>query len=1062
MNHHTSPLIRQLTRLGCVHLGLYLLGASAQTPHIKPEGVVNGATLTAEVSPGCIMLIKGSNLATAAAAASTSPLLTNMNGTQVLVDGIPSPLLYVSPSQVDVQVPWEANKGVALSVQVSVNGVLSNKVSVASTTFSPGVFSLPSGQGSIVTLDGALAAPLGTYFGSRPVRPGEFISIYATGMGTVNNRPGSGVAALSQPLSIGRTNPTVTIGGVTAPRTFFGLAPGFAGLYQVNVQVAANTPGGDAVPVVVSNAGTYIANTVTIAVAAPPLSGTVPPTVTSFTPPAAPAGATVTIAGTGLTQAANVSFGGILTANLTTVSDTAITAVVPTGATSGPIAVTTLAGTAVSTTNFTVTAAVSPTINSFTPSNGRSGTDVTITGTGFLGTTAVSINGYLASWNVASDTTVTATVEDGSSTGPIAVTTPGGTAISGTNFAVTAFSGDGPPGGAINSIATDPRTPGTLYVGTSIGVFKSANGGTNWIPANAGLVESIGPLAIDPSNPSTIYAGTDEDGTDVAVFKSTDGGTTWAASSSGIPVFTNVRAIAIDPSNPSTIYMGRVGSGVFKSIDAGTSWVAANNGLTDNTHFFSLVIAPTSPPTLYAGTRLGGVFKSTNGGASWTTANSGLGDLAIFTLAVDPSNPSSIYAGTFGGGIFKSTNGGASWASANNGFPLPVPAINAVVFVSATPSTIYAGTIEGIFKSTDSGSSWTKVLPDGGTIAVDPFNTSTIYAATGSGVSKSTDGGSSWVAANNGIALPIPGIDTLAIDPLHPSTIYAGVDQGGKVFKTTDGGSIWTSANNGLPSGTLFIRTLAIDPSDTSTIYAATGSGVYKSTNGGSSWASANNGIPSFAFVVPALTIDPSHSTTLYAGTGFGFYKSTDGAASWTAVNNGLPSGNTSVRVMAVAPSNPSTIFAGAFLGAFRSTDGGANWVGLTGGLAGVDAIAINPSSPSTIYFGRARGTLLKSTDSGSTVASLVNGLPSPPPSVAALAIDPTNPSVVYAGTGSGVFKSTDGGSNWTAMSSGLEGANVLALVIDPSNPSTIYVGTSEGKVFKSISGGTTWQPTGL
>jgi hypothetical protein len=112
-------------------------------------------------------------------------------------------------------------------------------------------------------------------------------------------------------------------------------------------------------------------------------------------------------------------------------SDTQITATVPSGATSGAISVTTPGGTVSSSSSFTVTVASSaPTISSFNPASARVGTSVTIIGTGFTGATQVAFNGTPSSYIVNSDAQITATVPSGATTGPISLTTPGGTTTS--------------------------------------------------------------------------------------------------------------------------------------------------------------------------------------------------------------------------------------------------------------------------------------------------------------------------------------------------------------------------------------------------------------------------------------------------------------------------------------------------------------------------------------------------------------------------------------------------------------------------------------------------------
>ena len=164
------------------------------------------------------------------------------------------------------------------------------------------------------------------------------------------------------------------------------------------------------------------------------------PTVSSFTPTSGPVGAAVSITGTGFTGASKVTFHGTPATTFSVGSDTSISATVPSGATTGPIAVTTAGGTGTSGTSFTVTTIPppgAPTISSFTPTSGPVGTTVSITGTHFTGATSVTFNGVAATpFSVSSATSITAKVPSGASTGPIAVTTAAGTATSSRSFRV--------------------------------------------------------------------------------------------------------------------------------------------------------------------------------------------------------------------------------------------------------------------------------------------------------------------------------------------------------------------------------------------------------------------------------------------------------------------------------------------------------------------------------------------------------------------------------------------------------------------------------------------------
>ena len=160
----------------------------------------------------------------------------------------------------------------------------------------------------------------------------------------------------------------------------------------------------------------------------------VTPQILSFSPPSGAVGTAVTITGVSLTQATKVTFGGVKATTFTVISDTKVTASVPSGAKTGKIAITTAGGSATSSSNFSVT----PTISSFSPPSGTVGTNVTIIGTGLTQTTGVSFGGVAATaFTVSSDTQVTASVPTGALTGKIAITTPGGTATSSGTFTVT-------------------------------------------------------------------------------------------------------------------------------------------------------------------------------------------------------------------------------------------------------------------------------------------------------------------------------------------------------------------------------------------------------------------------------------------------------------------------------------------------------------------------------------------------------------------------------------------------------------------------------------------------
>ncbi|HXE75680.1 MAG TPA: hypothetical protein VNN18_08600 [Candidatus Xenobia bacterium] len=244
-------------------------------PFINPGGVVNAASFAAGApgAAGSIASVFGTNLALETASAPSTPLPTTLGEAQMVFNAdSPAPLFFTSPNQVNIQIPWNLNQA---SLTDNIEGLPSPLITVNLAPFAPGIYttnSMGTGQGNIIianTNPPAIAAPTGAFPGSRPVvRGSEYISIYCTGLGAVTNQPASGSPASASPLSQATTTPTVSIGGVAATVTFSGLAPGLAGLYQVNALVPATAPIGDAVPVVLS-IGTATSNTVTIAVKQP-------------------------------------------------------------------------------------------------------------------------------------------------------------------------------------------------------------------------------------------------------------------------------------------------------------------------------------------------------------------------------------------------------------------------------------------------------------------------------------------------------------------------------------------------------------------------------------------------------------------------------------------------------------------------------------------------------------------------------------------------------------------------------------------------------------------------
>jgi uncharacterized protein (TIGR03437 family) len=194
-----------------------------------------------------------------------------LNGTQVALGDIALPVLYVSAAQVNALIPYSLSASANHPLLIQRNGTSSVPLDVTVADVLPAIYSTNqsgSGQGAVLLANqGLLAAPVNAFPGSRPVKRGEFVEIYASGLGPVENTPPDGAAApAAEPLARMKLTPVITIGGAPVTNIIYaGLAPGQVGLYQINVQVPDGAAAGDAVPVVVT-VGANPSNTVTIAV----------------------------------------------------------------------------------------------------------------------------------------------------------------------------------------------------------------------------------------------------------------------------------------------------------------------------------------------------------------------------------------------------------------------------------------------------------------------------------------------------------------------------------------------------------------------------------------------------------------------------------------------------------------------------------------------------------------------------------------------------------------------------------------------------------------------------
>jgi uncharacterized protein (TIGR03437 family) len=215
-----------------------------QLPVLATNGVVEGAGFTSNrpLAPGGFISLFGSRFTTQAAGATQIPLERELGGVRVRVGNVDAPLHFVSPGQVNAVLPVEARPGAGVSIVVSANGRLTAPQTYLVAPAMPGIFINDAGVPAIRRFVSA-GQPSQPVTPENPARIGDILEIFATGLGETDPPVASGDALQTASTVL---NPvSVEIGGIGVPVLYQGLAPGFVGLYQVNVSVPDSVPIGD-------------------------------------------------------------------------------------------------------------------------------------------------------------------------------------------------------------------------------------------------------------------------------------------------------------------------------------------------------------------------------------------------------------------------------------------------------------------------------------------------------------------------------------------------------------------------------------------------------------------------------------------------------------------------------------------------------------------------------------------------------------------------------------------------------------------------------------------------
>jgi len=534
------------------------------------------------------------------------------------------------------------------------------------------------------------------------------------------------------------------------------------------------------------------------------------------------------------------------------------------------------------------------------------------------------------------------------------------------------------------------------------------------------------------------------------------------------------------------------------------------------------------PTTYYFGATGGGVWKSTDGANTWSPVFDHDGAPAIGSLAVAASDPNTVYVGTGeaclrgnisqGDGVWKSLDGGKTWKNVGLkdsraiGKVIINPRNPDIAFVAALGHPFGPNVERGVFRTVDGGKTWEKVLyKDEKTgavdVAFDPHNPNILFASlwqvqrmpwslqsggTGSGLYRSNDGGTTWKhLEEHGLPKGPYGRIGVAV-AANSDRVYAIIEakEDGGLYRSDDGGDSWRQVNgsHSLTQRPWYYMHVIADPQDADTVYVADVE-FFKSTDGGRNFNKVH---------VPhgdnhGLWIDPKNNQRMIASNDGGATVSLNGGKSWTREDN-QPTGQfyhvitdtrTPYYVYGSQQDNSSVAIAS------RSDDGAIgrdDWYAVGGGEAGY--IAPYPMDPNIVYAGDYQGNLTRfdrrtnqiqniavspELGDGGGAARLTHRFQWTAPMV----ISPQDPNTIYYG-GERVFKTTDGGVHWEAISPDLTRNDkskqqasggpitiddtgteyydtVFAIAPSPVTKGVIWAGTDDGLIQLTRDEGKSW-----
>lgn len=584
-----------------------------------------------------------------------------------------------------------------------------------------------------------------------------------------------------------------------------------------------------------------------------------------------------------------------------------------------------------------------------------------------------------------------------------------------------------------------------------------------------------------------------------------------------------LNCIGFHPTDNNTFYVGAAAGGVWKTTDGGSNWIPISDeiaalGISDikvTIDGSDEIVYIATGDRDHSDTYSVGVLKSNDGGATWNTT-----DLdwtqnqyrLINRLLIDTDAPDTLYAAT-NNGFYQTTDGGDTWTqkSSNNFIDIE--------FQPGNTAQIYASNTNGqVYRSTDYGTTWSSVLSSGGKrteIAVSADNPSVVYALVASsnnglsGIYKSLDSGASFSLAFSGsttnmMGWACDGDDSggqgwydlcIAADPNDANIVFVG---GVNTWKSSNGGTIWDISNHWSSSCGGSATNVHADKhffayqNGSSTLFECNDGGLYKTANEGSSWNHLGDGLVISQLyrmgtaqtvnddVIAGLQdngtkamisnswydviggdgmdclIDYTDENTQYGSLYYGrIYRTTNHWSSDTRIDdNGINESGAWVTPYCLDRNDHETIYAG-FENVWKSTNKGSSWTKIStwgsGTLrsiaAGYDSDYIYAATYSSIYM---------TSDGGSGWTNISSGLPTSSASITFISVKDDDPNTVWVSMSGfnsyGVYESTDGGNSWTNMSTGLPQLPVNCVIQDTSSADLVlYAGTDVGIYVKDV-----------